>query len=125
MMQILEEESHDKYVIRGYEAGKSIKVNHTDYQHSLIISSQQLIDNWQPQNVEQLTSSHWQTLLDLKPDIVLIGTGEIFHLLPHELLASFYEHNIGIECMDTGAACRTFAALQAEGRAVAAALLIH
>ncbi|MDF1759063.1 MAG: Mth938-like domain-containing protein [Coxiellaceae bacterium] len=125
MMQILEEESHDKYVIRGYTAGKSIKINHTDYQHSLIISSQQLIDDWQPQSVNELTTSHWQAILELKPTIALIGTGEKFHLLPHELLAELYENNIGVECMDTGAACRTFAALQAEGRSVAAALLIH
>ncbi|MDF1655036.1 MAG: Mth938-like domain-containing protein [Coxiellaceae bacterium] len=125
MMQILEEQSHDKYIIRGYEAGKSIKVNQTDYERSLIISSQQLIDDWQPQNVEQLAAAHWQILLELKPTIALIGTGEKFHLLPHELLASLYENNIGVECMDTGAACRTYAALQAEGRVVAAALLIH
>ncbi len=125
MMQIIEEESHDQFIIRGYEAGKSIKVNQTDYDHSLIICSNRLIDDWAPQSANEIKVAHLQPLVTLSPEIILIGTGKKFHLLPHKLLAELYDNNIGVECMDTGAACRTFAALQAESRPVAAALLIH
>ena len=57
-------------------------------------------------------------------DIVLVGCGPTFAVPPKGLRAALKEtHGVVLEWMDTGAACRTFNVLLAEGRAAAAALL--
>ena len=60
----------------------------------------------------------------LEPEIVLLGTGDRQHFPHPRLLAPLTERRIGVEVMDTRAACRTFNILVAEGRRVAAALVI-
>lgn len=112
------------YQIRSYQTGK-IQVNENWYERSLIITPQQLILDWPPQQLQELQSAHLSPLLQLHPDVVILGSGTTLHFPPLELLAPFYNEKIGIEIMDTGAACRTYTALAAEGRNVAAALLIR
>ena len=56
-------------------------------------------------------------------DILFIGTGDDTTYLPGELRRSLENVGLGAEPMSTGAACRTFNVLLAEGRRVGAALL--
>ena len=56
-------------------------------------------------------------------DILLLGTGDTQHFPPRDLIKIFIEHNIALEAMDTGAACRTYNVLVSEERRVAAALM--
>ena len=56
-------------------------------------------------------------------DLLLIGCGARLALIPKELRASLRAAGVVIEAMDTGAACRTYNVLAAEGRRVAAALI--
>ena len=63
-------------------------------------------------------------LLDYEPEIVLLGTGDVQRFPHPRLLAPLGEAHVGIEAMDTSAACRTFNILVAEGRRVAAALTV-
>ncbi len=57
------------------------------------------------------------------PEILLVGTGKAMRPLPPALRATFRSRSIAVDAMDTGAACRTYNVLLAEGRAVAAALI--
>jgi uncharacterized protein len=56
-------------------------------------------------------------------DLLLIGCGASMRPVPHELRAALRSVGIAVEPMNTGAACRTFNVLLAEGRRVAAALI--
>ena len=112
------------YHIRGYEPG-AIHINHDVYTKSLIISPFRLILDWPPQSLAELKDDHFDPLLALSPDIVLLGTGLRCTLPPARQLAPLYQKQLGVESMDTGAACRTYMALMSEGRKVVAALLIR
>lgn len=123
-MILTEDTGHGDYRIRAYEPG-SITINETTYTHSLIITPTQLIPHWPPRSLKELTATHCQAILALKPEIIILGTGIKFVMPPASQLALLYQHKLGVECMDTGAACRTFTALMSEGRNVVAALLIE
>jgi uncharacterized protein len=91
---------------------------------SLILTGREVITNWEPNQLLELTASHMETVLSLEPELVLLGTGARQHFPAMEILTRFHRAQIGIEVMDTAAACRTFNILVAEGRKVAAALLM-
>jgi uncharacterized protein len=112
-----------RYQIRAYDKD-FIQVNEQKIQHSLIVTPNQLIDPWPPRSLPELNAEHLQIILALKPSIVLLGAGEHLSFPDPALLNVFYQHKIGIEVMNNGAACRTYTVLMSEGRKVAAALLI-
>jgi len=91
---------------------------------SLIITADHLARNWPPQKVDSLTESDIQQLLDLNPEVVIIGTGATLEWPDRRLLKPLMEARIGYEIMDTAAACRTYNVLSYEGRKVAAALMM-
>jgi uncharacterized protein len=110
-------------MIRGYSNGR-ISVNELQLLCSVIVTPEQLITDWRPQCFDQLKSADFDILQELKPEIVLLGTGER-HRFPHpRLLRPMLERNLGVEVMATAAACRTYNVIVAEGRRVAAALLL-
>ncbi len=123
-MNITKDTNDALFQIRAYRPG-FITVNDQVYQRSLIITARQLIDDWSPQSLMEITPEDWSPLLELNPEIILFGTGQRFKMPHPSLLAPVYSRKIGVESMDTGAACRTYTALVAEGRIVAAALLIN
>jgi uncharacterized protein len=91
---------------------------------SLILTSRRIITDWEPNHLEELTATHLEMVLSLDPELVLLGTGARQQFPAMELLSRFHRAQIGVEVMDTAAACRTFNILIAEGRHVAAALLM-
>lgn len=123
-MILTEDTYHNHYRIHAYQPG-TITVNHTPYTHSLIITPDQLIPHWPPHSLENLTPEHLDILLALRSEIILLGTGIQFKMPTAAQLAPLYQQKRGVECMDTGAACRTYTVLASEGRHVIAALLIH
>lgn len=88
-----------------------------------IITPGQLLPDWPPACFDDLCSEHFEALLALRPELVLIGTGARQQFLHPSKLAVFYRAGVGVELMTTAAACRTFNVLAGEGRDVAAALL--
>ncbi len=122
-MLVSEDQNQDKIQLQRYEPGE-ITVNERLYTQSLIITSTQLIDSWQPQTLAELKAEHFQPILALKPEVLILGTGTEFSIPKASLLATVYAQGIGVESMNTGAACRTYIALAAEDRKVVAALLI-
>jgi len=112
-----------KYTIKGYESG-SVTVNNKQYSENLIITPDQLITPWEPTNPDELSQQHIEFLIDLEPEIILLGTGKSL-CFPHpSLLSLAMQKGIGFEVMDTGSACRTFNVLISEDRNVMAALMM-
>jgi uncharacterized protein len=111
------------YRIESYRGGECIVVNGQAYRHSVIVTPAQ-IEAWPPANFEELRAEHFALLLKFSPDCILFGSGSRFRFPAAELIISLTQQGIGVEVMDTGAACRTYSVLMAEGRQVAAALLI-
>jgi len=118
------DENQSAYQIRAYKPG-TIQVNELVYSQSLIVMPNKLIENWPPQSIDALSSKDLAPIIEFKPDIVLLGTGEHHVLITAEIYGDLINHGIGVEVMDTGAACRTYNALSAENRNVAAALIIR
>jgi len=91
---------------------------------SLILTPRQLITDWEPNQLEELEATHLETILNLEPELVLLGTGTRQQFPAMDILLPLHQAQIGIEVMDTAAACRTFNILVAEGRHVVAALMM-
>jgi uncharacterized protein len=117
------DESAALFQIRSFQPGK-IQVNDKTLTNSIIISPDHLIENWQPQSLRELSANSFSIILDLKPDVLLVGTGSKLTFPSPEVYGHLINHGIGVEIMDTSAASRTFNALAAENRRVVAALLI-
>jgi uncharacterized protein len=80
---------------------------------------------WDAQSFYALEPAHFEALLALKPEIVILGTGPRQRFPRPELTRALAEAAVGFEAMDTRAACRTYNILMAEGRAVVAAILLQ
>lgn len=109
--------------IHSYAAGR-IVIADTTYNSSLILTSEAIIDDWQPENISQLTTDDLDQIIELGPELVVLGTGTSLQFPEPEISMAFHSRNIGIEVMDTGAACRAFNFLAGDGRKVVAALFI-
>jgi len=80
---------------------------------------------WDLESGGQISIKTLQPFLDIADDldIVLVGCGEQMQFLSQEIRHAFAARGVGIDPMDTGAACRTFNILAIEERRVAAALV--
>jgi uncharacterized protein len=107
----------------GYGAGY-VAVNHARYEKSLVVMPDRIVEGSLPAAVADLTSSHFEVLLGLRPEIVLLGTGDSLRFPAPDLSQCLAVAGIGLESMSTSAACRTYNILAAEGRRVLAAVLI-
>jgi uncharacterized protein len=123
-MLISKDLGHGDYIIQSYEPGKLI-INNLTFHHSVIVTAQDLITDWQPQAIAELDKPAIERIMDLKPEMVLLGTGSQQHWPDPSLLEAFAAQKIGVEVMSTRAACHTFMVLMSEGRNAAAALIIR
>lgn len=102
-----------------------VAVNHEKHAKNLIVLPESIVPEWSTATVATLTPADMQVLLELKTEIVLLGTGNRLRFPPGPLMRPFAPAGIGLEIMDVQAACRTYNILAAEGRKVAAALLFE
>ncbi len=101
-----------------------VAVNRRRIETSVIVLPEQLIEPWSVTALTSMTEADFQTLAALPVEVVLLGTGGRLRF-PHPRHGEpLRQANIGLEVMDTPAACRTYNILLGEGRRVAAALLI-
>jgi len=91
---------------------------------SAVITPARLLRDWAPQSFSELAPAHMEILLELAPEIVLLGTGAALQWPAAHLTAPLTAAGIGYEVMNTAAACRTYNILMGDGRRVAAALLM-
>jgi len=111
------------YSISSYGNGQ-ITVNDEVLTRSFILTPERLIRDWPPQEFDALAASHFESVAGLQPEIVIFGSGDRLRFPSTDLVRPLIEQGLGLEVMDTGAACRTFNILVSEGRRVAAALLM-
>lgn len=93
-------------------------------QAGFILGARQLQTDWEPRALPDLTAAHLTAVLELEPEILLLGTGDRLQFPAPDILAPVHRAGVGLEVMDTAAACRTFNILVGEGRRVVAALLM-
>ncbi len=112
-----------KHMIKAYEPG-CIKINDTEYTTSSLVSADTVISPWAPKSIHDLTVDACEQIIQLQPQVVLLGTGEQLIHPEQSLLSPLIEQKIGFEVMDNAAACRTYNVVLAEGRRVVAAIII-
>lgn len=111
-------------LVTGYGAGY-VAINHRRHSASLVLLPERIVEPWGAGSFEALAERDFAAILPLQPEVLLLGTGARLRFPPPALLRPLIEARIGYEVMDLAAACRTFNILMAEGRQVAAALLIE
>lgn len=112
------------YVITGYEPGV-VYINATAYRQNLLITPENLYTEWSLGTLADLQVSAFDCLRPQLPDVLLLGTGTRLRWPDRKLLPTLREAGVGLEVMDTAAACRTYNILMAEGRTVAAGLILE
>jgi uncharacterized protein len=115
---------NSRNLVTGYGAGY-VAINHRHYASSLVLLPDRILESWAVGGFEALAERDFETLRALAPEILLLGTGIRQRFPAPALLRPLFEARIGCEVMDLAAACRTFNILMAEGRHVAAALIIE
>ena len=112
-----------KLVIRNVsETG--ILVNDQVHASAIALTPDELLGSWDAVPIDELTDAHFAPVLETKPEVVLLGTGEANLFPPRELTFAFARAGVGLEVMDTRAAARTFNVLANEDRRVAAVLYL-
>ncbi|SEV98467.1 Mth938-like domain-containing protein [Luteibacter sp. 329MFSha] len=95
-----------------------------DFHKSLLVTPNEVVEDWPVTDAAQLSLTDVETIAALKPEVVLLGTGERQVFPPAEVMAAFLRRGIGIEAMTNGSAARTYSLLAAEGRKVLAAFIL-
>lgn len=93
--------------------------------HSIVIAPDQLIRDWPPATFADLDRTHLNPVSELKPEVILLGTGQQLKFPDMRWIQDFHRLGIGFEVMDTAAACRTYNILTAEDRYAVAALILN
>lgn len=102
-----------------------VSVNGQVHTSSIVVPGDAPLEAWPAANVAELTQEHFAQLVRFRPELVIFGSGPTLRFVHPSLLRPLIEAGIGMETMDTPAACRTYNILMSEGRRVLAALLIH
>jgi uncharacterized protein len=93
--------------------------------HSVILGSHGEREPWQCETAQALSEAHFEQICAFKPELVIFGSGARQQFVHPRLYQSLIAAGIGIETMDTLAACRTYNVLASEDRHVIAALIIE
>lgn len=110
-------------MIRSFVAGE-LRINDQAFTAPVIVTTDEIIADWSPPGIAEMSIADFQPALDRDPAIILFGTGSAQHFPATTLITDIMRAGIGFEVMDTAAACRTFNVLAGEQRRVVAALLI-
>jgi uncharacterized protein len=104
--------------------GARVWVGPTAYARSVLVPWQGAVLEWDARQTADLQPAHFEQVLRLQPELVIFGSGARLTFVPPALYRALIEARVGIETMDTAAACRTYNVLASEGRTVVAALLL-
>lgn len=109
-------------LITGY-GPDHVLINKVRYDSPLIILPEMLLlEEWQEKRLETLEQADFKRFLEMNLEILIIGTGKKQKFVHPRLTSLLFQNKIGVECMDTQAACRTYNILMAEDRQVGLAL---
>ena len=110
-------------IVTGFGPGW-VRIGATEYRDSLVLTPEAAIPGFGASGFDALAESEFAALLAYKPEVVLFGTGPTIRFPHPALTRALTDARVGLEVMDTPAACRTYNILAAEGRSVVAALLL-
>ena len=120
----LQPDSFDRPSISGYGPGW-VGIDGERVVRSVVLDSRGNRFDWDCVDFDALGAPHFAQLAALDVELVVFGSGGRLRFPQPAWLAPLVERQIGVETMDTQAACRTYNILAGEGRQVAAALLIE
>jgi len=122
-MQLTEHRPEHELFVRRADAREVVVVDRT-FTQSLVLSPQGVLEDFAPRRVAELDAAAVERVLQLTPEVVLLGTGDRLTFPSPATLAAFLKRGVGLETMDSPAAARTFNVLAGEGRKVAAIFLL-
>lgn len=123
-MKLTDHNTPGTVIVRGYSPGE-LRLGEATLHESCLLAADRVIADWGPRTVNDLTAEHIDAIRALSPEVVVLGTGLRQQFPDRALMARLLSQGIGLEVMDTGAACRTYNVLVSEDRRVVAALLLH
>ncbi len=112
----------DIKLFTGY-ADDHVMVNKVRFDGSLVVLAEAVRTDWHVLSFDELNEVHFDYFLSLQPEVLLLGTGTKQRFVHPWLYRALTDAGIGVECMDTPAACRTYNILVAEDRKVIAAIM--
>ncbi len=110
--------------VTGYDDG-GVEINAKRFDFSLLLMPEVTPRPWPVATFDALTADHFALIEQDVPDVVIIGTGARQRFVHPRLVQGLAARRIGVECMDSKAACRTYNILMGEGRKVTLALIIE
>ena len=116
--------AHAPGIVRVAAQGSVAAGDVRSFDASVVVPWQGAVVPWHVASFEALTPEHFERLAALAPDVVIFGSGARLRFVAPALLRPLLERRIGVETMDTAAACRTYNVLVGERRSVVAGLLL-
>ena len=105
--------------------GDSLRINADLHATSMLVPWVGATKVWDATRLEDLTQAHFDAILEYDPEVVVFGSGAKLRFVSPALYRNLIARRIGVETMDSGAACRTYTVLANEGRRVVAAILLQ
>jgi len=124
IMKLHSDSTQQYQTVTGYDAG-GVEINAQRFDYSLTVLPEIAPRPWNVTRFDELTTAHFDEIAKDAPDVVILGTGERQRFVHPRLVASLSALHIGVESMDSQAACRTYNVLMGEGRKVTLALIIE
>ena len=116
-------ETADANLVRAWQRG-GLRIGDEWLRGHLIVAADRIVRDWPVSDPEALQPDDLKAALATDPDIIILGTGSTLRRPAADLMGLMAERGVGVEIMDTPAACRTYNVLLHEGRSVVAALFI-
>ncbi len=125
-MKLTKDNADCEYTISGYD-DESVTVNDQKLKHSFLIHPDHLMTVWPVDHISAIVETKLTAVFSLvaDPALLILGTGNTLVFPDQALFQPFYTKHIGVEVMDTKAACRTYQILTAEGRNIVCAMIIE
>jgi uncharacterized protein len=123
-MKLHSDNNQQYQTVTGYDAS-GVEINAQRFDYSLIVMPETPPRPWEVSRFEDLEARHFEQIAADAPDVVILGTGERQRFVHPRLVASLAARHVGVESMDSQAACRTYNVLMGEGRKVTLALIIE
>ncbi|MEC5386685.1 Mth938-like domain-containing protein [Uliginosibacterium sp. H3] len=122
-MKLYRDDVEGLLLVTSYDADH-VAINRERHEASLLVMPGHDVAPWAAGGFDALSEADFAQIRDLSPALVIVGTGGRQRFPKPVLLRPLIDAGIGFEIMDTGSACRTYNILAAEGRQVAAALML-
>lgn len=122
-MALHQQQNYGQKEFTGHGEGY-VAVNGQPYRQPVVVMAREVRTDWPATDFASLTPAHFGYFLELRPEVLLLGTGTRQQFAHPDLYRELIQARIAVEFMDTPAVCRTYNILVAEDRKVIAAVLL-